>query len=105
MGWKGKLLIKSGSWLSQNLLARNPSQVMSDKLFFHLKCAKAWLYYSLEPTLATTFSGTAVGDGGTKLSFLGYDKSSDLSLDGEQGIGIQLVVIIHLVTPWFKDST
>jgi hypothetical protein len=32
-------------------------------------------------------------------------KSLDLFLDGEQGIGIQLVVIIHPVNPWFKDST
>jgi hypothetical protein len=70
----GQLPIKSGSWLSRNLPARNPNQVLSDNLFFHLKCAKPWLYYSLEPTLATTFSGAFVGDGGMKLSSLGYDK-------------------------------
>jgi hypothetical protein len=40
-------------------------------------------------------------------SYLPWDttKSSDLFLDGEQGIGIQLAVIIHLATPWFEDST
>ena len=54
LGWEGQLLIKSGLWLSQNLLARNPNQVLNDNLFFHLKCAKAWLCYNLEPTLATT---------------------------------------------------
>jgi hypothetical protein len=37
--------------------------------------------------------------------FPGIRQSSDLSLDGEQGIGIKLAVIIHLVTPWFVDST
>jgi hypothetical protein len=53
----------------------------------------------------TTFSGAIAGNGGKKLSSLGYEKNSDLFLDGEQGVGIQLVVIIHLTTPWFKDST
>jgi hypothetical protein len=81
-----------------------PKSSLSDNLF-HLKCAKAWLYYSLEPTLATTFSGSVAGDGGQ--SDLPWDttKSSDLSLDGEQGICIQLAVVIHLATPWFRDST
>jgi hypothetical protein len=37
--------------------------------------------------------------------FPGIRQSLDLSLDGEQVIGIQLVVIIHLETPWFVDST
>jgi hypothetical protein len=32
-------------------------------------------------------------------------KISDLFLDGEQGIGIQLALIIHLATLWFEDST
>ena len=73
-GWKGKLPIKSGSWLSQNLPSRNPNQVLSDNLFFHLKCAKSWLYYRIELTLVSTFSCAIVGDRGMKLSSLGYDK-------------------------------
>jgi hypothetical protein len=57
---------KAGFRLPRGLACSNPSQVLSNDLLSHLKCAKAWLYYSLEPTLATTFSGAVAGDGGTK---------------------------------------
>jgi hypothetical protein len=53
----------------------------------------------------TTFFGVIARDGGMKLSSLGYENFLDLFLDGEQGIGIQLNVIIHLANPWFEDST
>ena len=47
--------------------------------FFILKCAKAWLYYSLESTLATTFFGAVVGDGGRSYLPWGMTKFRSVS--------------------------
>jgi hypothetical protein len=64
LGLEGETSNQKWFMVISNLLARNPNQVLSDNLFFHLKCAKAWLNYSLESTLATTFFGAIAGDGG-----------------------------------------
>ena len=45
--------------------------LINQQILFHIKCAKAWLYYNLESTLVTTFSGIIVGDGGW--SYLPWD--------------------------------